>query len=409
MAETILIVDDEESVRRTFQDWLQTSGLGCAVRAVADAESALMLANQHPIDLAILDWNLGSGSDGLQLLEDLVEFHPDIVAILVTGFAHQATPLEALRMGVRDYLDKNQDLNRDTFLHAVSRQLERIIPAKRQRHFTQSLLAFRESIEKVLPLVQGSTTLNDPVPLPEAIRHLFRFLQRTTRCRDGALVVRQVADNKEHFLAYSGEGKLIASPNVPFARSLAATAVSLQEPCALTQEDLTSLGTLELQPFEQNRKHLLLAPLPVGSGTHVVLELFDKEVGDGFTSEDRKLVSAAAEFGTELLRQALAEHQTHKILFNALEDALEASKRFVTDSANGKPSADFPPELIINRLRQGLEATTNSLVDAEKSIRLVEAIRVLAIKHGSLAVDHCIHLVESLKDLLDGITGEIRR
>ena len=33
-----------------------------------------------------------------------------IVAILVTGFAHQATPLDALRMGVRDYLDKNQDL-----------------------------------------------------------------------------------------------------------------------------------------------------------------------------------------------------------------------------------------------------------------------------------------------------------
>ena len=39
-----------------------------------------------------------------------------MVAILVTGFAHQATPLDALRMGVRDYLDKNADLNRETFL-----------------------------------------------------------------------------------------------------------------------------------------------------------------------------------------------------------------------------------------------------------------------------------------------------
>src|SRR5437660_10926836 len=136
MAETILIVDDEEPVRRTFQDWLAGSGLDVEVFAAADAEAALLIANARPIDLAVLDWNLGSGSDGLQLLEDLVEFHPDIVAILVTGFAHQATPLEALRMGVRDYLDKNQDLNRETFLKAVRTQLVRIIPAKRQRQFT---------------------------------------------------------------------------------------------------------------------------------------------------------------------------------------------------------------------------------------------------------------------------------
>src|SRR5262245_21667590 len=109
MSETILIVDDEEPIRRTFQDWLLSSGGDVKIVAVADAEAALVVANKQPIDLAVLDWNLGSGSDGLQLLEDLVEFHPDIVAILITGFAHQATPLQALRMGVRDYLDKNHD------------------------------------------------------------------------------------------------------------------------------------------------------------------------------------------------------------------------------------------------------------------------------------------------------------
>src|SRR4029078_4906002 len=130
MSDIVLIVDDEESVRRTFQEWLASSGFGARCFATADAESALRVANDHPIDLAVLDWNLGSGSDGLRLLEDLVEFRPDVVAILVTGFANQATPLAALRMGVRDYLDKNQDLNRDTFLAAVERQLARVRPAK---------------------------------------------------------------------------------------------------------------------------------------------------------------------------------------------------------------------------------------------------------------------------------------
>jgi DNA-binding NtrC family response regulator len=118
-AETILIVDDEEPVRKTFREWLDGADLGCRVLSAADAESALVQANQQSIDLAILDWNLGAGNDGLQLLEDLALFNPDVVAIMITGFAHQATPLDAMRMGVRDYLDKNQDLDRSTFLRAA--------------------------------------------------------------------------------------------------------------------------------------------------------------------------------------------------------------------------------------------------------------------------------------------------
>src|SRR6266852_3284644 len=178
--DTVLIVDDEESVRQTFREWLEEAGLHCRILAAADAESALVLANQNTIDLAILDWNLGAGNDGLHLLEDLYLFNPDVVAILVTGFAHQATPLDALRMGVRDYLDKNQDLDRDTFLRAVTKQLDRIRPAKRERKLHQNLVAFREAVDKVLPLVQSASALNDPVPLPEAVRSLLRFLLLST-------------------------------------------------------------------------------------------------------------------------------------------------------------------------------------------------------------------------------------
>src|SRR6516225_2559313 len=188
--ETVLIVDDEQSVRKTFQEWLEGAGLGCRILTVADAESARVQANQHTIGLAILDWNLGAGNDGLQLLEDLYLFNPDIVAIMVTGFAHQATPLDAMRMGVRDYLDKNQDLNRSTFLRAVRRQLERIRPARRERRLHQGLVAFRAAVEKVLPLVQAAAALHDPVPLPAAVSNLLRFLTRTTEARDGVLLVR---------------------------------------------------------------------------------------------------------------------------------------------------------------------------------------------------------------------------
>src|SRR5947209_15736200 len=141
--DTILIVDDEESVRKTFREWLEAANLGCRILSAADAEAALVHANQTRIDLAILDWNLGAGNDGLQLLEDLAVFNPDVVAIMITGYAHQATPLAAMRMGVRDYLDKNQGLDRTTFLNAVRRQLDRIRPARRERQLHQGLVEFR--------------------------------------------------------------------------------------------------------------------------------------------------------------------------------------------------------------------------------------------------------------------------
>src|SRR5207237_9826326 len=158
---------DEESVRKTFQEWLEGANLDCRILSAADAESALVQANQNTIDLAILDWNLGAGNHGLQLLEDLYLFNPDVVAIMITGYAHQATPLDAMRMGVRDYLDKNQDLDKSTFLKAVRRQLERLRPAKRERRLHESLVAFREAVEKILPLVQVAAALHDPLPLPD--------------------------------------------------------------------------------------------------------------------------------------------------------------------------------------------------------------------------------------------------
>src|SRR5258708_37733689 len=128
------------------------------------------------MDLAILDWNLGAGADGLHLLQDLAFFHPDVVAILVTGYAQQATPLDAMRMGVRDYLDKNHDLDRPTFLKVVQNQLEQIRPAKRERRLHRSLAEFRQAVERIVPLVQQAGLLNDPVPITAAVRIWLQFL-----------------------------------------------------------------------------------------------------------------------------------------------------------------------------------------------------------------------------------------
>lgn len=406
--ETILIVDDEESVRRTFREWLDKANLGCTVLSAADAEAALLLANAQPIDLAILDWNLGAGNDGLQLLEDLSVFHPEVVAILVTGFADQATPLTALRMGVSDYLDKNQDLNRETFLAAVRKQLDRIRPARRERQLHQTLVAFRAAVEKILPLVQSTAALRDPVPLTAGVRILFRFLLRATGAADGALVVRDyVADRQpaENYRAYRTDGTPLVGELIPWGRSLAASVMSMQQPSVLTSlgSSTGSAGFL-LQPFEQGRQTVLAAGMPLAPGIQVVLELFDKP--GGFTSVDQHLVAAATEFGAELLRHALAEKETHRLLFDAVEAALGASETVAASllKTTDVPRTEAPPAAVLDQLRKGLRQDATG-IGADELLPLAEAIRSLAVRHGSDAVRHCTRLVETVRDLLDAATG----
>lgn len=170
-------------------------------------------------------------------------------------------------------------------------------------------------------------------------------------------------------------------------------------------DEAAAAGAVELQPFEKGRASLLAVPLSVAPGVQAVLELFDKE--RGFTDTDRRLVSSAAGLGVELLRQALAERQTHRVLFDAVEAALGASDS-VAQTLRGTPEqrlCEPPPGAVLQTLRDGLETNLGAAVDAEETLRLVEAVRVLALRHGPSAVRHCRKLTENLRELLDEATG----
>jgi ActR/RegA family two-component response regulator len=415
--DVVLVVEDEESVRRTVRDWLLTADLDVRVLTAADSAAALILANDNPVDLAVLDWNLGAGLNGLDLLQDLHEFHPDLVAIMMTAYADRATPLEAMRCGVRDYLDKNHELTRETFLAAVRKQLGYLRPAKRERQLHRSLVDFRNSVEKILPLVGSLAALNDPVTLPEVIGALFRFVINATAARDGVLFVRHydpARERRESCRVYRASGEPLETELVPFPQSVAATAISMQEPCLMTGLDRDgSAGALQLQSFEKGHSSLLAAPLAVAPGVHVVMELFDKRLPsgapdpEGFGPRDVQLVRGVAEFGAEMLRHSLAQRQTHEVLLDAVGAALEASQSLARGLRPTTTARDVqpPPDAVMAQLREGLTRSETRTMDVEDSVRLAEAIRVLAVRHGSPAVRHCIQLVENLRTLLDGAAG----
>ncbi len=414
-AETILIVDDEEPVRKTFREWLDGANLGCRILSAGDASGALALADRYRIDLAVLDWHLGAGNDGLQLLEDLAVFNPDVVAIMVTGFAHQATPLMAMRMGVRDYLDKNHDLDRGTFLRAIVRQLDRIRPALRERRINQGLATFRSTLEQVLPLVQAAAALTDPVPLPDAIRSLFRFVQRATGAVAGVLLVHSYdpARQPEQITrAYDDAGQVLDIPLVPFARSIAGSVVSLQEPHAMNQlERAGADGAIRVAAVRARPAIRAGRPSQRSSGYSGGIELFDKQGADGtptsFTENDRQFARSAADFGSDLLRQALAERQTHHVLSDAVAAALRVGDevglalRAVGETGPEAPTSDD----VLAKLDAGLRAGTSGDIDAAATLHLAEAIRMLALRYGPRAVEHCTRMVSDLRGLLDEATG----
>lgn len=173
----------------------------------------------------------------------------------------------------------------------------------------------------------------------------------------------------------------------------------------MTGFDAAATGMLELFPFERGRSSILAAPVRVGAGTHVVLELFDKPV---FSDEDRRLVAAAADLGADLLRQALAERQTHELLFSAVEAALAASDGVAKALTAGPDALDPPPSAsaaVMAQLRAGLRADPHALADADTVVELAEAIRSLAARHGPAPVKHCVRLVTDLHRLLDTLTA----
>src|SRR5262249_60779018 len=132
------------------------------------------------------------------------------------------------------------DFNRGTLLAAVRRQLDYIRPAKRERHMHEGLVAFREAVGKVLPLVRSAAALNDPVPLPEAVGGLFRFLLQATGARDGVLLVRHYDPARqpaETYRGYAATGKPLGGPLVPFARSVAGSGASTPGPGAVGPAD----------------------------------------------------------------------------------------------------------------------------------------------------------------------------
>lgn len=106
----ILVVDDEAPTRELLSIFFKRRG--CTVTAASTAADALRLMEELPVQLVILDINLGEKSSGLDLLEPFKKIRPEAPIILFSGIGLDARTLDDARQkGAAGYLNKTQPLD----------------------------------------------------------------------------------------------------------------------------------------------------------------------------------------------------------------------------------------------------------------------------------------------------------
>ncbi len=100
---TILVVDDEEVVRRSYARAL--AGEHCSVAMVWNGEEALQVMGQHPFDVVLLDQRMPE-MDGMEVLKTIKERWPESEVIMITGYPAVESAKQAVRLGAYDYLAK---------------------------------------------------------------------------------------------------------------------------------------------------------------------------------------------------------------------------------------------------------------------------------------------------------------
>ncbi len=110
---SILVVDDELSVRDSLSKWFKEDGY--RVGTAENANRALSLMNEGPWDVMLLDIKM-PGMDGLELQKRLKEIDKDALIIIITAFAAVDTAVQALKEGAFDYITKPVDPDHLTHL-----------------------------------------------------------------------------------------------------------------------------------------------------------------------------------------------------------------------------------------------------------------------------------------------------
>jgi len=137
---TILIVDDDLTIRKTLTDILQRKGFSPI--AVEKGKPALEIVRSKTLAVVLIDLIL-SDINGLDLIKEIKKYSPSTECIILTGEASQSSAIKAVNLGAYGYIQKPFDVEQLVIM--VSRAIEK----------RESIEALRKSEERYRSLFDG--------------------------------------------------------------------------------------------------------------------------------------------------------------------------------------------------------------------------------------------------------------
>lgn len=134
MSETILVVDDDQSLRRMMEYTLQQAGY--VVTVASDGDKALPLIEEVQPRLIITDLKM-ERMGGFEVLTHVRQKFPDILTIVVTAFGSVESAVEAMQRGAHDYLVK--PFSREALRLAVERALAYSVLQRENKQLREQL------------------------------------------------------------------------------------------------------------------------------------------------------------------------------------------------------------------------------------------------------------------------------
>jgi len=135
-APTVLIVDDESSIREALQKVLLKEGL--EVRVAAGGQQALEILRNHPVQVMITDLRM-PGMKGDDLLKAAMALTPEVEVIIMTAYGTIENAVQAMKLGAYDFIAK--PLKRAAIVAAVRKALDKHALVTENRELRAQLAA----------------------------------------------------------------------------------------------------------------------------------------------------------------------------------------------------------------------------------------------------------------------------
>ena len=168
LKKTVLVVDDEESIRFTFAHFLQNEGY--EVLTAPDLRSAKKILASTRTDLIFLDIILG-GDSGLELLKEIKRLGLNCPVVMITGKPTLTNATEALRYGAFDFLIK--PVRKDNLLHATNLAINHKVLLDEKELVTREKETYRTNLEAIFQSVNDAImTVDENMRVIDANKHI---------------------------------------------------------------------------------------------------------------------------------------------------------------------------------------------------------------------------------------------